>query len=490
MRFFGLVLLLFLGAAGCASRQADSAIDRLHPCTSDEGPTDAYCGSLRVFENRETGQGRTIDLQIVVLPALGSDAHPDPLFFLAGGPGQGAAQMARPLRDIFRRLQAARDIVFVDQRGTGKSNPLNCAPASDSLRDLNEADEASFARLRACLQTYNADPRLYTTPIAMDDLDQVRAHLGYDRINIYGGSYGTRAALVYLRQYEAHVRAVVLDGVAPTDMRLPLFFARDAERALGKLFADCEADPTCRSRHPDLAGRTRRLVRRLEVGPVRVRLTHPRTGLAEDVTVNAAFVANILVGALYSPVTASLIPELVARAEGGDFQGLLALALVNETAGENMSLGMQLSVICAEDYPRITPEDVARESADTLFAGHLLTARLKACEFWPRGTVSPGYYAPVASPVPVLILSGDLDPVTPPSWGEATSRQLPNARHLIVPGTGHGALTTGCGARLVRTFIERGTAEALDTSCLDGLKRPPFFLTPAGPDPAGRGTSE
>jgi pimeloyl-ACP methyl ester carboxylesterase len=479
-----LLLLGLLLLPGCAPGSAPSAIDRLRPCTSDEGPTDAYCGSYTVFEDRDARQGRTLDLRIVVLPALGNDAQPDPLFFLAGGPGQGAAQMARGLRELFRRLQTQRDIVLVDQRGTGKSAPLDCTTDTNSLRVLNESDEEALARLKACMTGFDADLRLYTTTIAMDDLDEVRAHLGYDRINVYGGSYGTRAALVYLRRHEPHVRAVVLDGVAPTDMRLPLFFARDAQRALDRLFGDCEADQTCRSLYPDLAARTRRLFERLDRAPVRVRLTHPRTGEVGEVTINTAFVGNIVFAALYSPMMSSIVPELLKRAEADDFQGLLALALVNEAAGDNMAVGMQLSVICAEDYPRISATDVARESEGQVFGGHLLTARMKACEFWPKGEVERAYYEPIRSDVPVLLLSGDLDPVTPPSWAEQVARHLSNSRHLVVPGTGHGVLTTGCGARLVRQFIERGSVEGLDTSCVDTIRRPPFFLSPAGPDPA------
>lgn len=476
--------IVIVTLAACARAPHPSAIDRLHPCADGEGVTDAYCGSLTVFENRQARAGRTIDLRIVLLPADASDARPDPIFFLAGGPGQGAAKMARLVRELFRRLEDTRDIVLVDQRGTGQSHPLECASDDDSLQAINEPDETAFARLRACLAGYDADPRLYTTPVAMDDLDDVRAYLGYETINLYGGSYGTRAALAYLRQHEARVRAVVLDGVAPTDMKLPLFFGRDAQRALDRLLADCEADEACRARYPDLASRLTALLARLDRSPSRVRLVHPRTGIAEGVTVDPRFVASVLAGALYSPLVSSLLPEIVARAAAGDFQGMLALALVGESAEENMSVGMQLSVLCAEDYPRITPEEAQRQSAGTLFARYLLASRMKACEFWPKGDVAPSYYEPVSSSVPALVLSGDLDPVTPPSWGQSVAEHLQRSRHLVAPGTGHGVIGTGCGARLVREFIELGSADGLDTSCLSALRRPPFFLTPAGPDPA------
>jgi pimeloyl-ACP methyl ester carboxylesterase len=479
--------MLFVVAAACVQASEPSALDRLHACTLDEGPADAFCGTLTVFENRQTRQGRTIDLAIVVLPALANRASPDPLFFLAGGPGQGAAKMARQIREIFRQVQSDRDVVFVDQRGTGRSNPLDCRSHDDSLAALNESDEAALARLKTCLAGYDADPRLYTTSIAMDDLDEVRAHLGYERINIYGGSYGTRAGLVYLRQHGDRVRAAVLDGVAPTDMRLPLYFARDAQRALDQLLADCEADASCAVRYPGLDERTRALFARLEKTPQRVRLVHPRTGIAEEVTVEARFVASVVFGTLYSPLTSSLVPELVARAEAGDFQGMLAVATLNEGAAENMAVGMQLSVLCAEDLSRIDPADVDRESAGTVFARHLMGGRTEACQFWPKGDVPAGFHDPVTSDVPTLVLSGQLDPVTPPSWGEEAARHLTRSRHVVAPGTGHGVVPTGCGQRLLRDFIRAGALDGLDTSCVAAMRRPPFFLTPAGPDPTATG---
>ena len=484
----GPLVILLIASLACSSSQQPTAIDRLHPCANDEGPTDAYCGTLQVFENRATRAGRTLDLKIVLLPALSNQPQPDPVFFLAGGPGQGAAQLARSVREVFRRVQAERDIVLVDQRGTGKSHPLNCkADEPDSLQSLNEGHEIGVERLRKCLHELeqDADLRQYVTTIAMDDLDDVRAHLGYDRINLYGGSYGTRAALVYLRRHGDQVRSIVLDGVAPTDMRLPLYFARDAQRSFDKLLADCEAEASCRAKYPDLAARARALFARLEAAPVPARLVHPRTGIAEDVRVTAELLANVIVGALYVPLASSLIPELLVRAESNDFQGLLALAMMGEGVAQNMSYGMHLSVVCAEDYPRITPADIERETAGTLFEAYLIDARMKACEIWPKGEVAPSYYEAVKSDVPVLVLSGDLDPVTPPTWGENVLPHLSNARHVVVPGTGHGALSTGCGARLVRQFLERGSAQDLDLGCTQAMRRPPFFVTPAGPDPSG-----
>jgi pimeloyl-ACP methyl ester carboxylesterase len=483
-------VVLLSGSIGCHSSPARTAVDVLAPCKSDMGPTDALCGRFDVFENRQAQSGRTIALKIVVWPALSNGPKPDPLFFIAGGPGQGAAKLARQVRELFSTLQAERDLVLVDQRGTGDSGPLECGNDDDSLASLNEPDAAGLARLRRCLAGYEANPRLYTTPIAMDDLDDVRAYLGYERINIYGASYGTRAGLVYLRQHGDHVRTIVLDGVAPPDMRLPLYVPRDAQRAIDRLIADCAADAACAAKYPNLGERVRQLFARLEAAPRAVRLVHPRRGVPETVTVDAALVANLVFGALYSPLTSSMVPELLARAEQDDFQGMLALAMANESGAGSISVGMQMSVVCTEDAPRIAPGETDRLSLGTLFGRWLLSAQLAACEFWPRGELPPDFYEPVRSDVPALVLSGDVDPITPPSWGDAVSAQLTHATHLTAPFTGHGVVNTGCGQRIVRRFVEQGSAQGLDASCLQRLRRPPFFLTPSGGQENGGGPME
>ena len=436
------------------------------PASAEEGPPDGYCGGYEVFEDREKRAGRTIRLNIVVLPSIGADVRPDPLVFLAGGPGQGAAQMAGLIQSAFRSVQRTRDIVLVDQRGTGKSNPLNCRSCGESLREMSEPDEAALERLKACLAALPGDPRLYTTTIAMDDLDDVRAFLGYDAVNLYGGSYGTRAALVYLKRHEPHVRSVVLDGVAPTDMSLPVFAARDAQRSLDKLLADCETDAACRAAYPGLGERVRALFARLETERPRVRLVHPRTGVGEEVEMRASVVASMIFGALYSPLTSSVLPSLMERAEQNDFQGLLALAFMGEGLTDNMSLGMQLSVLCSEDSPRYTSGDLRRESAGTVFGAGLMMGQARACEFWPKGKVDASYYEPVASNVPTLVLSGDLDPVTPPSWGQAVTKHLTRVRHYTMPGTGHGVMATACGNRLITQFIEQGSVDNLRDTCI------------------------
>ncbi len=475
--------LLALAAASCAAQPPSIAIDRLHECRIEEGPAGAYCGTLAVPEDRASGKGRQIALKIVVAPALRRDAAADPLFVLEGGPGAGAATLASSRLPMFRRFRTDRDLVFVDQRGTGESNRLGCDPPLEELDEVAIDDDRTTARLRACLATLDADPRFYTTPIAMDDLDDVRQFLGYERINLWGGSYGTRAALVYLRQHEDRVRSVVLDGVAPQDMRLPLHTARDAQRALDRLMADCAADAACAAAFPALAADTRALFARLESDPPIVTGLHPRTGLPIELPLSRRDVALVVFRALYIPEVASLLPRVLTQAAAGNYQGLLALAFSSPPEGDqrDLAIGMHLSVVCAEDLPRISAADRVEADAGGFLGAAMFDAQYAACAFWPRGDVPEGYHAPVSSDRPVLILSGADDPVTPPTWGDHVAPGLPNSVHIVVPGAGHITLGRGCVPTIVAAFLRTASVAGLDGSCTEALTRPPFFVTPTGP---------
>jgi pimeloyl-ACP methyl ester carboxylesterase len=474
-----LVCLALLLAAGC-QRAGQGAVDRLHPCQIAEGPPDAYCGTYRVYEERASRSGRTIDLKIVVAPALRRDPKPDPLFIFEGGPGGGAATLASQRIPMFRRYQTDRDIVLVDQRGTGDSNPLDCAADADD-DDLSSVDVYPVERFRRCLATLQADARFYTTAIAMDDIDDVRQFLGYGRINLWGGSYGTRAALVYLKRHEASVRAVVLDGVAPPDMRIPLYMARDGQRALDRLLDDCEHDTVgCAQAFPNLRGTVNLLWTQLAARP-RVAFAHPRTGKPTSLVVSQRLIATIVFQSLYSPEITALLPQLLTDAARGNFQGLFALAFSTDLPKGAMSEGLFLSVVCAEDMPRISADDIARETAGRFIGSAMFDTRMQPCAFWPKGEVAADYYEPVRSALPVLIFSGEDDPVTPPSWGEHVAQTLPNSRHVVVPGAGHITLMRGCVAELVGQFLDRASARDIEPACVQSLSRPPFFTSYTGP---------
>lgn len=449
------------------------------------GVRDARCGTLEVWEDPGAGRGRKIALRVAVIPAIDRFPEPDPLVILVGGPGQAATEVGPLMLPALERIHRERDVVLVDQRGTGSSNPLDCDPEDDSpageLRELFRVD-LDLERLADCRSKWDADPALYTTPIAMDDLDDVRAWLGYERVNLWGGSYGTRAALIYLRRHPEHVRSVILDGVAPVSMKLPLFMARDGQRALDRVFADCDADAGCKATYPDLHAQLVALLDGLAETPAHVEVEHPRTGEPVRLEIQRDAVAGILRGALYAPETAALVPTVIERAHDGDFQPLAALALTGALS-DTMSIGMFLSVVCAEDIPQLEAGEGARASAGTFLGTTMLDAVVEACEDWPTGEIPDGYADPVASEVPVLVLSGELDPATPPGWGERAAETLSNAEHVIVPGIGHGAWNRACVPDVMADFVAAGTAQGVDTSCTQRLHRPPFFVSFAGPPP-------
>jgi len=454
---------------------------QLHSCRLEGVSNEAQCGTYEVYEDRAARKWRTIALNIAVVKALAPSPEPDPLFILAGGPGQAATELAKALFPIFERVNRYRDLVFVDQRGTGKSHPLKCdAPEVDGGVEMD--DDALLPQvLNGCLDKYDADVRLYTTPIAMDDLDEVRGALGYDKINLWGGSYGTRAGLVYMRQHPDRVRTATLDGVAPVDMRLPLSMARDGQRALDLLFDACSKEATCQKAFPDLRTRFASLLERLDAQPAKLVLPDPVTGHPEPISISRKGFAGTLRGILYIPDAASLIPLTISRAYDNDWSSFAAEAsLLSGGMEKGLARGMFLSVICAEDAPLVRPEDVKPGTDGTFVGASITETMLKACGFWPRGKLPDGYHDPVKSDAPTLLLSGELDPVTPPFYAEAVASHLTHHLHVIVPGVGHGATPQGCVPRLINDFISRGSAEGLDTSCVKSLERPPFFVTFAG----------
>jgi pimeloyl-ACP methyl ester carboxylesterase len=479
-RHFLASLLLAAGLAACTPRSdAPREALAMAACRLPGLDTPAQCGKYEVWEDRAARQGRRLSINVAVVPARLRAREPDAIVVFAGGPGQGAVGLALQVMPLFARLNDTRDIVFVDQRGTGASHPLNCEDEDDAPMQALFEDALPEKLVRTCLATLDADPRQYVTSIAVEDLDEVLAALGYAKVNLLGGSYGTRAALEYLRRHESRVRSVVLDGVAPADMKLPLSFVADGEAALRRLLEACESEPLCRKTYPRLHATMEALRRDLALRPVRVAIQDPRTGERETIQVNENVFLSGLFRPLYVAELASLLPLGISAAAEGDFNPLLAQNLeFADDVSENLSIGMHLSVICSEDVPRITREDLERV-AKSFFGSALVRDFVRACELWPHGKVPRDFYEPVRSNVPVLILSGGIDPATPPRHGDEVARSLPNARHLVAPSLGHGVSLHGCAPRLVESFVRAASAVDLDGKCLERIPRP-LFLMPLG----------
>ena len=480
----GIVLALAIVSVAIFRQPSkDQTTLQLAPCDVSGVQGKAKCGALEVFENRATRAGRKIKIKVLVVPATGNSPLPDPLFYIPGGPGQSAVEDAAGVAGQLATIRQHRDLVFVDQRGTGGSNPLNCALFDPKDPQTYFGYFFPLNDVRKCREELEkvADLKLYTTSIAMDDLDDVRQALGYERINILGGSYGTRASLVYLRQHGDHVRTITLHGVVPTDDFMPFDFARRNERALDGLISECAADEACHKAFPNLSEEKKAVLARLLKGPIEVEVNLTDKGnQTAKVRLPRDLAAEAVRYMLYSTAGGSQVPLFIHQAAAGNYVPLAEAALTFRhdlvSTGSN---GMYLSVTCAEDLPWTQAKDASQLAEGTFLGDYRYRQQKEACDLWPRGTVPADYSKPVRSPAPVLILTGEWDPVTPPSNGDEAARYLPNSKHIIVPHGGHGFFGLeglDCIDGLIDRFIETANTKDLDTSCIARVKRRGFVL--------------
>ncbi len=482
------ILAAPLLAAAClvaAPARAADALPGLADCHVAGIRNGVLCGSVQRPLDPEHAERGTLEIKYVVVPAMARRKLADPVFFLAGGPGQSAVALAGQVMSLFSRLNNRRDIVFVDQRGTGGSAPLTCKddPEDESLADQADPERQlrSVAQCKAALLKLpyikaESDLGFFTTTIAVQDLDAVRRQLGAERIDVVGGSYGTRVALEVLRQFPRIVRRTVIDGVAPSDMALPTSFSMDNQASFDRLVESCVADPACAEAHPDLHASFAAFLQSL---PREVKAMHPLSGREETFMLTRDLVLGAVRGALYSPPLAAALPEAIDAASLGDYAGLVGLGATQlARKSSRLATGMHLSVVCAEDMPRLAASaDKPGADFGTAFAG--LYERL--CAVWPRGAVPPAFYSLPRNDSPVLVLSGGIDPATPPRHGERVARALgPMARHVVVANAGHGVMAIGCMRDVVFRFIDAATdAEALavDAGCAARVPRPPAFVS-------------
>jgi pimeloyl-ACP methyl ester carboxylesterase len=486
------------------------------PCRLRGVSHDAQCGVVQRPLDPSKPDGVQIDVHYAVLPALARNKKPDPVFLFAGGPGQSAIDLSAVALGALQRFTNRRDIVLVDQRGTGRSAPLMCEPSDPWQPLARQADVEQHIRdalrCRESLQKLpHGDLRQYTTTIAMADVDAVREALGAAQINAVGGSYGTRAVLEYMRLFPRRVRSAVIDGVAPPDMVLPVSSLSDSQAALDAAFLACATDTRCEAQFPNLQVRWRAWMATL---PQRITVTHPARGQAETFTLTRDSVLNAMRGPLYAPSSAAALPMAAHAAVQGRLEPLMALAGSGSPrrAGA-IALGMHFSVVCAEDAPRMA------QSADAPgqdFGASFLRMHEAVCAGWPRGHVPPAFYTVMPTQVPTLVLSGGLDPVTPPRHGARVSQLLgPAAVHVVVPNAGHGLMGLACLRDQLYRFVDEAdkpgrvapavaassatsggatsggampssatassNGASLDLGCATAIPRPPNFLPPSPP---------
>ncbi len=476
---------------------------RLEPCNIGKHATGvptlrAYCASFPVPENWEAPGGRQIQLRLAVARSAAASADPDPVVFLDGGPGGAASDDFPGIAPAFDALRRRHNVLLIDQRGTGGSNPLACdsdedgaASASDERTD-NRADEhadkavqraRALTDLRACLARLaaRAAPQFYTTSAAVRDLEAVREALGAPQLNLLGISYGTRMAQQFARRYPEHVRTVVLDSPVPNDLALGSEHARNLDAVLRELALRCRSEQRCRQQFDDPYTLMQQVQARLRVHPVSLELRDPYTFKSQQRQIGADGLAQLIRFYAYNPLTAALIPYVLKEADAGRYAPLLGQTqLVVGEIGDSMDNGMALSVICSEDADllRVRPED-----AGTVLGNAITESLLAACTVWPHGTRPVGFREPLRGALPVLILAGSHDPVTPVRYAEAIASHLSRAKLLVLAGQGHGLVGTGCVPRLLEQFVQAADPKAVDAQCLQALGETPLFVDANGAAP-------
>lgn len=443
--------------------------------------TRAECATLDVPEDPAKPAGRKIRLKVGMVAARAGEPEPDPVIFFAGGPGQSATESYAGMAGAFAPMRAKRHLIFVDQRGTGGSNPLRCRFPDDLASFETPTAEVQVKLARDCLASLDADASQYTTSVAVADIEALRQAIGAPRLNLYGGSYGTRVAQEYARRHPAAVRSILLDGVAPPDLALGSEHAINLEAALKLILAECAKQAPCAKAFGDPYRALYTLRDRARATPLPVSLRDPLTGQPREMRLDEGSVALIARLFAYAPESAALLPLLLDEAIKGRPQSLVAqAALVVDSLTDQINYGMQLSVICAEDAPGMTARV---QDKDLILGDALVGVTLNQCSVWPRGPVPADFHEPLKTDTPTLLLSGEFDPVTPPRYAERVLATLGKARHLVGKGQGHILLPRGCTPRLAAEFIDKLDPKGLDASCLDVLGPSPFFIDYNGATP-------
>jgi len=474
--------------AGAAHAQALAQTLELFDCRIAAGPgapsLPARCGTLpRPLDPDDPAAGN-IEIRVAIVPALSLTPEADPLVPIAGGPGQGTVQFYAAYSGAFDDVRRTRNILLVDQRGTGESARMDC-PVDDGLIEGQYSTALTVEQTGACLKQLPYDPRFFTTSIAVTDLEAVRKALGYPSLNLYGVSYGTRVAQHFARRYPESTRTVVLDGVVPPQLPLGPEIATESQRALDNGFARCARDASCNERFPGIKAVFSRVLAELTAAPVAVTVPNPNSGRPEDLLFGRNELAVAIRLLAYHPKTMALIPLLISEAGDGNFVPLASQYRMTMIAlTDVLALGMHNAVMCTEDIPFLEEAWIDHDAIAASYMGAMQLEALEAiCSLWPAGRIDAGLREPLSTDIPVLLLSGDADPITPPRHAELAAVDLDNSRHLIGKDQGHGQISVGCTSSIVADFINSADPEGVDAGCLERSFVMPFFVDFSGPAP-------
>lgn len=446
-----------------------------------EGVSDRLnCGFVTVPENPNKPDGKQIQVHYVVLPAVKNVNHEEALLAIAGGPGQSAIDNAAGFDAMLSKVRQQRDILLIDQRGTGRSNLLTCDEGAQSPLSFDDDNADTLAETQKCLAKIDADVTQYGSLNAIKDFEAVRQHLGYKKLHVYGISYGTRMAQLYMRLYPTHLATVTLDGIVPMQQSV-LEIGASIDRGFDLLFKDCQETTACHAQFPELKAEFDQVAASLAKAPVMENVYDPVTGEKTMLTMTRGKFYGSIRMALYQANVRALVPHAIHQAAKHNFQPILGLySLTIDNAG--MAMGMHASVVCGEDMHRITP--AMREQAQHSFMGKTMLEGLEAtCEVWKVPAVDDSFSEPISSDIPTLLLSGEIDPATPPSWGELAMEKLTNAKHFVAPYATHGVAYQSCANNLIADLVRSGSVKDLDGECLKKDVRRSFYLNASSVEP-------
>lgn len=462
----------------------------LDDCRISAGPGSpgikARCGTILRPQNPADPDSPEIEIRVAVVPALNLSPEPDPIVPIAGGPGQGSIEFYSNYRGAFEAVRRNRDILLVDQRGTGASSRMDCPLDDDAILFEGEYSvEDTIKFIGECLETLPHDPRYFTTSVAITDLEAIRQALGYSALNLYGVSYGTRVAQHFARRYPDSTRTVVIDGVVPPQISLGPEIATESQKAVDMILARCAEEPACNEHFPDIEATFARLVSELREAPVALSVPHPNTGRSEDLSFGEGEFAGAVRLLAYNPMTIALLPLFIHEAGQGNWVPMASQYMMIAVAmTDTIALAMHNAVMCTEDTPFLDKTTIDYDSIAASYMGSYQLEALEAiCTDWPAGPIDAEFKVPLATDIPFLLLSGDADPITPPRYAEMAAVNLTNALHLVGKHQGHGQIAVGCTSRLVAEFVDTADPASIDATCMERSFVMPFFVDFSGPTP-------
>lgn len=446
---------------------------------------DAECATLTRPEDPNQPNGNTIDLFVAKLPSSSSTPQADAFTVIQGGPGGSSIDLAIGLRQALDFVREKRDVLIVDQRGTGRSNILQCDELDQDQLPTNFDREQTIKLTQECLNKLKDNNlRFYTTSVAVQDLDAVRQAAGYKQLTIYGVSYGTRVAQHYLRRFPEHTRALIIDGVVDIGLNLAgAEIARRSQDAFDGMVKRCSETPSCFEQFGNIEQKFKQLRQRLVEQPVKLTIAHPLTGKKINHTVSESDLLAAVRFMPYATESTALLPLIISYAHSGDYSPLVTQSInLIESLGGEFATGMHNSVMCAEDAPFVDPA-AAAQTEGTYFGSDMLEGIAAVCQVWPRGMIDADFQEAFDSEKPILILSGETDPVTPPANGSRAAAMFSNSKHLVMPSHGHGVIGRGCVPFLIRDFVVDANLDDVKSDCIERERAMPFFIDTTGPTP-------